>query len=299
MNKRNIIIGAVILGILLIALKFIFSGDYSIYKFSISKEVRLQYINVVDEVSKGKVQVNWREAAAVDAAFNYGMVETSTNSSIKRIAERFIIEDKKGYTLRSIDDVVKSFHGKKEDVSNAKKYLKVINKSREIEKGYKKNFFESLKDDVMKMSMETGMLPSVIIGQAALESNWGRSLLSSKYNNLFGIKADPSWKGEKVNLSTSEYYNTKIKDDFRVYKNLSDSVKDFGDFMKKNPRYKKAGVFDSKTYKEQINCVEKAGYSTITNEKGEKVYAKYVLDIITSNDLQLWDWEIKNKQVEE
>lgn len=295
MKKRNILIGVVIIGIILLGIKLIFWEDYSIYKFSLSKEVRLKYINGVDEASKGKVQVNWREAVAVDATFNYGIVETSTDSSIKRIAERFIVKEGKGYSLRTIDEVVKSFNGKKEDIEKAKKYLKTINKSREVEEEYKKKFFESIKNQAITVSKETGMLPSVIIGQAALESNWGRSALSSKYNNLFGIKADSSWKGEKINLSTSEYYDTKIKDNFRVYKSISDSVEDFGAFMKGNPRYRKAGVFTSKTYKEQINCVESAGYSTITNEKGEKVYAKYVLDIIKSNDLQLLDWEIKAK----
>ena len=34
-----------------------------------------------------------------------------------------------------------------------------------------------------------GFFRSVIIAQAAIESNWGRSSLSAKYNNYFGIKA--------------------------------------------------------------------------------------------------------------
>ena len=34
-----------------------------------------------------------------------------------------------------------------------------------------------------------GVLPSIILGQAILESNWGkRGTLASKYNNLFGSR---------------------------------------------------------------------------------------------------------------
>ncbi|KMT23293.1 glycoside hydrolase family 73 protein [Clostridium cylindrosporum] len=292
MKKRSIII-TLFIGVLIFGgIKFFKDLDYSIFRFTVSKEVRLKYVNVVDEVSRGKVQVNWREVASVDATFNYGHIETATENNIKRVAERFITKTDKGYTLRSIDSVVESFGGKGEDIEKAKRYLKVINKSRKMDEGHKKDFFDSIKSDAIKVSKKTGIMPSVIMGQAALESNWGRSQLSKDYKNLFGIKADSSWKGKKINFSTSEYYNTKIRDDFRVYSSLSESVEDFGKFIENNPRYKRAGVFKAKTYNEQIKAIEKAGYSTISNEKGEKVYAQYVLDIIISNDLQLLDWEI-------
>ncbi len=49
-----------------------------------------------------------------------------------------------------------------------------------------------------------GILPSIIIGQAILESDWGQSSLASKYNNLFGIK---SFGHSKVTLDTQEFYN--------------------------------------------------------------------------------------------
>lgn len=293
MKKRYLLIILSVILLVFLVVKFVFGIDYSIFRFNISKETRLKYINVVDSVSQEKIQVNWREVVAVDATFNYGRVDTATESNIKRVAERFIVEDNKKYYLRSMDDVVTSFNGKREDMKKANQYLKVINKQRETKSDFKKEFFTSIKDEAIKVSKQTGILPSVILGQAALESNWGKSLLSSEYNNLFGIKADSSWKGERINLSTSEYYNEKIKDNFRVYKNKDESVDDFGKFLKNNPRYNKAGVFDAKTYKQQIAAIENAGYSTITDEKGEKVYAKYVLDIIMSNDLQLLDWQIK------
>ena len=52
-----------------------------------------------------------------------------------------------------------------------------------------------------------GFFKSVIIAQAAIESNWGRSSLSAKYNNYFGIKAGKSWKGKTVNMKTGEVFD--------------------------------------------------------------------------------------------
>lgn len=45
---------------------------------------------------------------------------------------------------------------------------------------------------------------AVCFAQAALESNWGSSALCQKANNLFGIKATQSWKGETVCLTGYE-----------------------------------------------------------------------------------------------
>ncbi len=50
---------------------------------------------------------------------------------------------------------------------------------------------------------------AVVTAQGALESNWGKSYLAQKANNLFGIKAGKDWKGETIELPTKEYVNGK------------------------------------------------------------------------------------------
>lgn len=298
MKRMKILAILATLLILLLGVKYVFS-DYSIFRFSVSKETRLKYLNAVDKVSSKKAQINWREVLAIDAVINYGEVESATEKNIEHIAERFLVKNNNTYKVATMESVMHSFSKDKKDIKKANTYLKVINKERDKEleeknelSKRKREFINSIKDEAIKTYKETGILPSVIIGQAALESNWGRSELSSKYKNLFGIKADSSWKGNKINLSTSEYYNIKIKDEFRVYTSTEESIKDFGKFLTTNPRYKKAGVFNGKTYKEQIKAIENAGYSTVANEKGEKIYAQYVIDIVMSNDLQLIDWSL-------
>ncbi|NOW59271.1 flagellum-specific peptidoglycan hydrolase FlgJ [Clostridium saccharobutylicum] len=92
-------------------------------------------------------------------------------------------------------------------------------------------------------------------------------------------------------MNTSEYYNQKIKDDFRVYNSEEESMKDYGEFLKNNKRYKQSGVFDATEYLDQAKAIEKAGYSTVQNDKGEEIYSKLLIDIIQEQNLQLLDYE--------
>lgn len=128
----------------------------------------------------------------------------------------------------------------------------------------------------------TGLFPSVMIAQAALESGYGQSELSSKYNNHFGIKADKSWNGPSVTLNTPEFINgvyKMLKGNFRVYSRPSDSFKDRIKFLKENPRYAKYGVFTAKTPQQQTQALENAGYATSPqyNETLDSIIAKYNL----------------------
>ena len=138
----------------------------------------------------------------------------------------------------------------------------------------------------------TGLFPSVLLAQAALESGWGQSILANKFNNLFGIKADKSWKGETVILPTREVLNGKtvtIEQPFRVYSNASDSFSDRNKFLKKNPRYTKAGVFEAKTPESQAIALQTAGYAT------DPGYAAAIIKIINTYDLKRFDVEGKKK----
>lgn len=128
----------------------------------------------------------------------------------------------------------------------------------------------------------TGLFPSVMIAQACLESGYGKSLLSSKYNNLFGIKSSPDWKGKTVVMNTREFLNNVyvyLKGTFRVYASPLQSIKDRVAFIKQNPRYTKFGVFSAKTPQQQTQALEDAGYATSKkyNETLDAIIAKYSL----------------------
>jgi flagellum-specific peptidoglycan hydrolase FlgJ len=113
----------------------------------------------------------------------------------------------------------------------------------------------------------SGLSETLILSQAFLESGAGDSVLAKKYNNFFGVKADASWTGKKVLLSTSEQDKngkaTTIKQYFRVYENPGQSFAGQIAFLKSNPRYKNAGLFTyPNDYAKQADTLQKAGYAT-------------------------------------
>lgn len=114
-------------------------------------------------------------------------------------------------------------------------------------------------------SQMSGLPVDLILAQSALESGYGRSGLASKYNNMFGIKADKSWTGNRINLGTTEYEGGKLvqKDAyFRSYSNPFESFMDWAMFLVRNKRYESAGVFASSDSYEVANALQRAGYAT-------------------------------------
>ncbi|MEG1483686.1 glycoside hydrolase family 73 protein [Clostridium sp.] len=141
-----------------------------------------------------------------------------------------------------------------------------------------------------KISYEKyGVLPSITVAQAILESGWGQSELTKDSNNLFGIKADDSWDGKVTEVITTENYSDKVVAKFRKYNSLQDSIKDHAKFLKENKRYEEGGLFLSDDYKEQAQSLENAGYSTKKNESGESIYADMLVDLIERYKLNLMD----------
>lgn len=153
---------------------------------------------------------------------------------------------------------------------------KIINKKDPT----KKKFIEDVLPGAIENYNKYGIFPSVTLGQGALESNWGKSGLTTKYNNVFGIKASKGWTGKVANMGTAEYgkngrYN--IKANFRAYDDISQSVLDHGEFLQKNSRYKNNGVFNAENSQEQIKAIARAGYATDPN------YANSTYKLMESN----------------
>ena len=150
-------------------------------------------------------------------------------------------------------------------------------------------FVELIKDKALENYKDYGILPSVTISQAIVESDWGNSTLASEYNNLFGIKADENWKGNVVNFETNENYDDIIHSNFRAYDNVEDSIEDHGKFLFENSRYRENGFFDSKDYKSQAKALEESGYATVKNEEGELIYSEILIQVIEDNNLYEYD----------
>ncbi|KRU24505.1 mannosyl-glycoprotein endo-beta-N-acetylglucosamidase [Clostridium sporogenes] len=254
------------------------------------------YIKAADEVSENKLQVNWKYIAALDGVKNKEDFSKANIENSKVLGKKFLEISKStkfkntNYRLFTLDEVISKMSFTEEEKKNVHKYLDKLNNIYPITADeYKRQFIDELIPISKELYDEYGILPSVTIGQAILESDWGRSELSKKGNNLFGIKATPSWQGKVLNMETSENYNDKIKDNFRYYSSKEDSIKDYANFLVKNKRYRENKVFRATEYKTQAKAIEKAGYSTKKDKDGNLLYSSLLGKIIREYNLQLID----------
>lgn len=117
-------------------------------------------------------------------------------------------------------------------------------------------------------SRETGLPAHQMIGQAALESGWGRREIlnadGSNSYNLFGIKAGADWKGKVAEVRTTEYKDgvvSKPKEKFRAYDSYADSFRDYAKLLKDNPRYSKV-LEQGESVQGFARALQNAGYAT-------------------------------------
>ncbi|MGR5284932.1 flagellar assembly peptidoglycan hydrolase FlgJ [Vibrio maritimus] len=128
-------------------------------------------------------------------------------------------------------------------------------------------FVSSLKPYADRAASSLGVDSSLLLAQAALETGWGQKVVNNSQgssNNLFNIKADRSWGGDKVATQTLEYHqNVPVQERaaFRSYRTYEDSFNDYVKFLNENPRYQSA-LNRSEGSESFIRDIHQAGYAT-------------------------------------
>ena len=130
------------------------------------------------------------------------------------------------------------------------------------------DFVNRMTPHAMKASHESGVPAQLMLGQAALESGWGKREIrmadGSNSFNLFGIKANADWNGKMAEVMTTEYKNGvayKQVEKFRAYSSYAEAFQDYANIMASNPRY--AGVLQQGgDTAGMAQAVQKAGYAT-------------------------------------
>ena len=124
---------------------------------------------------------------------------------------------------------------------------------------------------------QNGILASITLAQACLESGFGTTELASKANNLFGMKVGLSgenwgtcWDGKsKYTKVTQEqradgsYYS--IIADFRKYANIDLNIKDHSLYLanaKNGNQLRYKGLVGEKNYRQAAQIIKDGGYAT-------------------------------------
>jgi flagellar protein FlgJ len=131
-----------------------------------------------------------------------------------------------------------------------------------------KDFVTALTEPAKIVQEKLGVPFQVVIAQAALETGWGQKIIKddtgTSSNNLFNIKADKRWAGDKIQKETLEFEQgsmVKKSAPFRAYQSLSESVNDYVNFLSDSDRYQGA-LQNSGDVEHFLHGLQEAGYAT-------------------------------------
>ncbi|MGX7395303.1 glycoside hydrolase family 73 protein [Carnobacterium mobile] len=151
----------------------------------------------------------------------------------------------------------------------------------------KQEFIERTADYAQILEEKYAILPSVSIAQAILESDWGRSELSLKNNNFFGIKgSDPE---QTVVMNTKEFVDgqwIEVEAPFRKYTSWQESMDDHAKLFVEGTTWNPdqyAAVLAAKDYKEAAHALEASGYAT------DPDYPEKLISLIEEFNLNQYD----------
>jgi flagellar protein FlgJ len=147
------------------------------------------------------------------------------------------------------------------------------------------SFVQQLWPQAEKAAAELGLPVEALLAQAALESGWGGKMIrhanGDNSHNLFGIKADNRWSGDRVAVSTIEYEQgvaVRKKAFFRAYSSFEESFNDYANFVKSSPRYEEA--HQSATSPDNyFRKLQHAGYAT------DPAYSEKVLRVMRGPEM--------------
>ena len=130
-----------------------------------------------------------------------------------------------------------------------------------------RSFIDRMWPHAAAASKELGVAPHLLLGQAALESGWGKQVPrlqnGTSSHNLFNIKAGSSWNGKVAQVESMEYVGgvaQKRVESFRAYSSDAAAFADYARLLKDNPRY--SGVASSDSDAEFARGLQSSGYAT-------------------------------------
>ncbi|KAB0466792.1 flagellar assembly peptidoglycan hydrolase FlgJ [Vibrio chagasii] len=217
--------------------------------------------------------------------------ELSANGSLG-LADMIVAQLSAGQSSDATEDKVRSegfdtslqrpqFSGRSEDRTSEIQSASAVKQPVSFDSP--ESFVTSMKPYAEKAASALGVDSSLLLAQAALETGWGSKMVKNSLgnsNNLFNIKADRSWKGDKVATQTLEFHGkTAVKESasFRSYSSFEDSFNDYVKFLNENPRYETALQHQGNS-ENFIKGIHQAGYATDPNYADKVLRVKAKID---------------------
>lgn len=140
------------------------------------------------------------------------------------------------------------------------------------------SYISTYKEIAIAEMKRVGVPASITLAQGIIETEAGRSALSTDANNHFGIKCHEDWSGKTY------YFDDDAPNEcFRKYDNAAQSFTDHSDFLKNKQRYACLFQLDITDYKAWAKGLKACGYAT------NPQYAEMLIKSIETNNLQQYD----------
>ena len=145
-------------------------------------------------------------------------------------------------------------------------------------------FIEMIGNAAVSYYKTYGILPSLTIAQAILESNWGKSGLSKDCHNYFGMKWKTGCGCDYKEYQTKEQNKdgsyVTIKARFRKYDSVEEGIRGYYEFLQYKRYQNLKGVGDVAV---ACELIRKDGWATSLN------YTKNLLSLVSTYVLTAWD----------
>ncbi|MBC7404986.1 MAG: flagellar assembly peptidoglycan hydrolase FlgJ [Cytophaga sp.] len=188
------------------------------------------------------------------------LVRQLSNNAANQIIQPESSSQSSASSLRGIDSYLNNLKIEQQTVK--------VDKTATSGRAHVREFENKLAAHAEQASLETGIPAKFMLGQAALESGWGKREIKaadgSVSHNVFGMKANSGWKGKTVDAVTTEYSNGvafRKVEKFKAYDSYSDAFKDYAKLLTKNPRYQEV-IANAKDASSFAYGLQKAGYAT-------------------------------------
>ncbi len=157
------------------------------------------------------------------------------------------------------------------------------------------DFISRLSRPVMQASKKYHLYGSVMMAQAALESDWGTSELAAQANNYFGVRGD--YEGQSVTLPTSEEGSNGLMvgtvAQFKAYPTLAASINDYAQVLRDGTTWNP--FLYQEAWRENATSYVSATKTLASSYATDSSYSEKLNHIIETYDLQRFDQATTNK----